>query len=624
MNTRFTLLAVLAAALPLASSAVTTDADTASHRIDEVVVTGARYKSDVRHLPMTISVVGNDKLNENHISSVIPTLTRLVPGFFSTSRGIIGYGVSTGAAGAMRVRGIGSMANLLVLIDGLPQYAGLYGHPIADSYRTMLAEKVEVLRGPASVIYGSNAMGGVVNIVTRQSDGQGIHTDISLQGGSYGTVETSAVSRMRSGRMHAVAGASYARTDGHRKNSDFEQVGGFLKLGYDIDSHWAVTADADLNYFESANPGTVANPLTDNFMMITRGMASLSLTNEYERTSGALRTFFNWGHHHINDGYGVNGTPQTAFYLHNDRMGGFSVYQSVALTKGNRITAGVDYFSFGGRAWNRTVADGTEKDIIDKTVDEVAGYVDVRQDITPWLIADAALRLNHHSVAGSEWVPQGGLTWLLPGNARVKAMVGKGFRNAVIRELFMYKPANKDLEPERMWNYELSFRQSLMDGRLGYGVNVFYLKAENMIATVMTDGKPLNVNTGKTENSGVEVEADYSIGSHWNVNANYSFLHMSNPQLASPEHKAFVGAACRYGRFTANAGMQYVAGLYTAVGANEHKESFLLLNVTAGYMLHRGLQAFAKGDNLLAQRYETIAGFPMPKAVVMAGANWSF
>lgn len=58
-----------------------------------------------------------------------------MPGLFVTTRGVLGYGLSTGAAGAIKMRGIGGMADMLVLIDGLPQYAGLYGHPLADTYR---------------------------------------------------------------------------------------------------------------------------------------------------------------------------------------------------------------------------------------------------------------------------------------------------------------------------------------------------------------------------------------------------------------------------------------------------------------------------------------------------------
>jgi outer membrane receptor for ferrienterochelin and colicin len=169
--------------------------DTTTFRLDNVVVTGARYTTDMRHLPMTISIVGRDRLTANYEQSVLPTLAEQVPGLFVTSRGVLGYGVSAGAAGGIKVRGIGSMADLLVLVDGLPQYAGLYGHPIADAYQTLLAEKVEVLRGPASMIYGSNAMSGVVNIVTRQMSQNGVSTNVNVLGGSYGTLEASATNR---------------------------------------------------------------------------------------------------------------------------------------------------------------------------------------------------------------------------------------------------------------------------------------------------------------------------------------------------------------------------------------------------------------------------------------------
>ena len=201
-------------------------------QMGEVVVTGTRNATDARYLPLTVTSISNEKLNENFRSSVLPTVMEQTPGLFTTSRGVLGYGVSTGAAGSLKIRGVGSGAQLLVLIDGQPQYAGLMGHPIPDAYQTMMAEKVEVLRGPASLLYGSNAMGGVLNIITRQMNEDGCKTNIRLQGGSYGTVQADGVNRFRMGKFHSVVGAQYQRTSGHRDNSEFEQFGGYAKLGY--------------------------------------------------------------------------------------------------------------------------------------------------------------------------------------------------------------------------------------------------------------------------------------------------------------------------------------------------------------------------------------------------------
>ena len=145
--------------------------------LNEIVVTGTRSLTDVRHLPMTVTTLGRDLLTKENRMSLLPTLTEQVPGLFITSRSMMGYGVSGGAAGGINMRGIsGGAGQLLVLIDGHPQYQGVYGHPISDSYQTLMAERVEVLRGPASVLYGSNAMGGVTNIVTRKAQ-DGVNTD---------------------------------------------------------------------------------------------------------------------------------------------------------------------------------------------------------------------------------------------------------------------------------------------------------------------------------------------------------------------------------------------------------------------------------------------------------------
>lgn len=610
------LVALLGVSLPLL-------AQSDSVRLGDVVVTGTRYRSDLRHLPLDISVVGRSQLTASYQPSVLPTLSQQVPGLFVTTRGVLGYGLSTGAAGTIKMRGIGGMASLLVLVDGLPQYAGLYGHPLADTYQTMMAERVEVVSGPASAVYGSNAMGGVVNIVTRRMQADGVRTHVDLQGGSYGTFSGTATSRVRHGRFSSVAAVDYEHTHGHRPNSAFSQASGFAKLGYDLSPHWQVEGNVNIAYQESSNPGPVAAPLIDNDMHITRGMAALSLLNDYGRLSGAVRGFFNWGHHRINDGHTASQAPQAALYLHNDRQGGLSVYESFTLFRATRVTLGFDYQRFGGHAWQRAVASGSRTDLANRTVDEVAGYADLRHELLSWLTADVALRYDHHSVSGGEWVPQGGLTARLPRNIELKAIVGKGFRNPTLRELYMFRPANALLAPERLWSYELSLRQRLLGGRLGYGLNVFYLKASNLITTRMVDGRPLNVNTGSTENSGFELLAFYAPVQRVRLDANYSFLHTTRTLTAAPRHKLYVGADWQPWRLTLHTGLQWISGLHTADNdaATQH---FWLWDLTATLRVSRAFRVFVRGENLLAQRYEVNAGFPMPRATVMAGVGLAF
>ncbi len=605
---------------------------THSLALDEVVVTGTRNAVDVRHLSQTVSVVNRNKIEQSLQPSLLPVLTENVPGLFTTARGIMGYGVSGGAAGGISIRGLsGSTARMMVLIDGHPQYAGIFGHPISDAYQSLLADKIEVLRGPASVLYGSNAMGGVVNIMTRKMHKDGVHTNLHAGYGSYNTIETELTNMVRKGRFSSVISGSYNRTDGHRADMNFEQYGGYAKVGYDITDNWNMYADVNVTHFNASYPGPVSAPLIDGDQRITRGATSLSLSNDYGNTSGGLSFFYNWGTHWINDGYtpSAGETSQNGRFKSRDNMMGLSLYQSTQFFKGNRITFGFDWFRYGGKAWTDYVAGenaGTRRDLVNKHEDEIAGYVDFRQDIGRWLTLNAGLRVDNHSRIGIEWVPQAGLAFHLPHSIELKASATKGFRYPILREMYMFPPQNPDLKPESMWNYEIAMSQTLLNGRLNYGVNVFYIDGKDLIMILPNPhgSGMLNQNSGNIENAGVELQAAYRINTVWSVDANYSFLHMEKPMIAAPEHKLYVGAGFTKGRWSVFTGLQYIAGLYTSVGEKNVTEDFVLWNLRGQFSATKWLTLWARGENLLAQKYEINAGYPMPRATVMGGINIHF
>ena len=629
MKSKFITLAVASAAVMWVADlhAGPTDSIYGGH-LNEIVVTGARSETDVRHLPMTVTTLSRDMLTKENRMSVLPTLMEQVPGLMLTSRGVMGYGVSTGAAGGMMMRGLSSgTGQVMVLIDGHPQYQGIFGHSIADSYQTMAVERVEVVRSPASLLYGSNAMGGVINLITRKNYVDGVSTDVILGAGSYGTVQAEATNQVRSGKFNSTIAAQYGRSDNHRRDMGFEQYGGYLKLGYDINENFDIYADLNLTHFNASNPGTVTQPKLENDQWITRGAASLVLSNHFEGTSGAIHIYDNFGRHKINDGYNVGGTPQTDLFRSKDAVAGVSLYQNFSLFEGNITTVGFDYQHIYGhayytnRATNQVVT--TPQRLMQSChshENEVAGYVDIRQDLAEILTLDAGIRYDHHSQAGGQWVPAAGIVVRPVSTGEVKLSVSKGFRNPTPKEMFLYKPANDSLEAESMVNYELSWKQRLLDGRLKYGINLFLNDGKNIIQTVAMK----NVNSGTFVNRGVELEATYVVSDRLALNTNHSYLHMNNPLVGAPEYKGFLGANYRLDKLSVNAGLQYVAGLYTSVGATETKENFCLLNLSVNYQLTNNLNLWARGENLLAQKYEINLGYPMPRATFMGGLKVSF
>lgn len=598
--------------------------DTTENVIPEVVVTGSKNAVDIRQVPFTVDVLTRGRLVREHRVNALATVSEQVPGLFVTSRALMGYGVSNGAAGGISIRGLsGSAGRMMVLIDGHPQFSGIYGHPISDACQTVNVERIEVLRGPASMLYGSNAMGGVINIVTRGMREEGMKTSINLSAGSYGTVQGDAGSSFRSGRISGNVSAQYGRTDNHRPDMGFEQYGGHAKLGYEIDNHWNSYFDADLTHFNASYPGSTFSPLLDADQWITRGNVSAGVENHFARTSGGISIYSNFGRHKINDGYAADGgVPQTRLFRSEDALSGISAYQSVSLFEGSLVTAGIDWQYVYGHAYYTSIATGEVLDTPNKLsgeakMNEIAGYVDYRQEISELFTLDAGVRLDHHSVTGLEWIPQAGIVFRPVASGELKAMAGKGFRNPTMREMYLYPSSTEDLKPERIMNYELSWKQRPLGGAFNYGINVYYLKGDNLIQTVNRK----NVNTGKVENCGAELEAAWRISGQWEINTNHSFLHMKYHILSAPQYVGYLGARYAAGKWAAKAGVQQVCGLFTSVGSSETAESFTLLDATLDYNLSRNLTIWLRGENLLNQKYEIILGYPMPGASFLAGIS---
>ena len=450
-------------------------------------------------------------------------------------------------------------------------------------------------------------------------------------------MQAEATNQVHKGRFSSTVSAQYNRSDNHRPRMGFQQYGGQLKLGYDFAAHWNAYIDANITHFDASNPGGTISPLYDADQWITRSAFSAAVENHYERTSGAVSVYSSLGWHKIDDGTADASQPTKRYFRSKDALTGVSLYQSMQLFKGNRLTVGVDYQHIYGNAYYTSKETGEVLDTPNKQSgkshrNEVAGYVDFRQDIARWLTVDAGLRLDYHSVSGLEWVPQAGIVVRPISSGEIKLMASKGFRNPTMREMYLYPPSNEELKAERLWNYELSWRHRI--GSFTYGANFFYIKGDNMIQTQPVDGKPRNVNTGEIENFGAELEAQWHINSHWALTTNHSFLHMENKILAAPEYKGFLGTNCHYNRFRAVVGLQYINGLYTSITTpsgiqtvmpwTPTKENFLLLNATVSYAVHRCITLWARGENLLAQRYEINFGYPMPKATFMGGVNVRF
>lgn len=591
-----------------------------SINLDEVVVTGSRVPIGRDIIPVPVSVVNRGTLERSEETNLLPVLMKHVPSLFVTSRGIAGYGVSTGAAGGINMRGFsGGAGRVLILIDGHPQYATIYGHPVADAYIASEAERVEVSRGSASILYGSNAMGGAINIITRKALTDGNRFSARLMGGSYGTQRYTITDSYRNGRFSGVVSGNYERTDGHRDDMEFESFSGYGKLGYDFTKQWKATGNVNIAKSKSQNPGSVTVPRFDNTADILRGMSGLSLENNYDNTRGAINLFYNWGDHEINDGYVAGRNPQEYLFHSTDYMGGFNIYQSFGIFDNITLTGGLDLKLYGGDAYRNP-----ETEVYADNVDlyEIAGYMLVQQKLERSMF-EVGLRVEKHELYGTEFVPQAGFSIKAAENTNLKLSASKGFRTPNMRELYMFGPANEDLLPESSWSYDLTASQALLDNRMTAELTLYYIKGENLIEATTVDGVFLNRNVGEFANKGIEFSLNYQIRNNLHLHSNYSYLDMETPITGAPRHKFYAGLTYNPGRFSFNVGAQAINKLYLSTEADDTQtDSFLLFDARASYNPLKWLGIFVKGENLTAQKYETMQGYPMPRATVMAGVSF--
>jgi len=578
--------------------------------IENVVINQRRTISPLSASSSTVSVVSRQMIENSSQSALLSALPAYVPGLFVTERGTTGFGVYTGAAGSITMRGVGASPNtqVLITIDGQPQFMGINGHPLPDALRSSDAEKVEVIRGPGSTIYGSNAMGGVINIVTRQPE-EGIKTHAQASYGSYNTQKYLLDNSIRRGKFSSFVSVGHDRTDGHRPHSEFDLTSANLRLGYDISEHYTLSAGASVVSFTSTDPGTIQKPSTNDTLTadVLRVMSSISLRNSYDKVKGALNLFFNYGDHDLYYGWKSD-----------DYSFGTSFHQSMNLFKGNTLTAGIDYNRYGGKA-----SDSSKPAFgLDKFIDDAAGYVVMEQALARRFILNAGIRYDYNSHTHGEWVPQASIAYTPSQSSTVRFSVAKGYRNPTLRELYIFAP-NDSLRPESMVNYELSYIFS--KGRFRGEIGGYISKGSNIIETQFVNGIPRkSYNSGSFENIGLEVMASYRIAPRAGVSINYSYVYMDRPVLAAPRQMLNLTADYGVGRFSFRGNMQLVDHMYTRTGNAPATDTFNLVNLYAGFRATGWLDLYVRADNVLDQKYEMSYGYPMPGFTFTGGVKLNF
>ncbi len=620
MNASVTVTALASALILSTVNASGTEIPDTTKLLNEVVVTGTNSVVPQRLLPYTVSVVGNRQLEATGQTQVLSAISGMVPSLFVSQRSIFGFGVSNGGAGHIKLRGVGGdrASAVLMMVDGQPQFAGIYSHHIADFYDKEYVDRVEVLRGPGSVLYGSNAMAGTINVITKNAATDGVRTTLQSQYGSYNTWLSSLTNTVRHGRFSSLVSLSYNRTDGNVDNFDFKQADGYAKIGYDFSDHWRGYLDYTLMNFRGNDPiyPRLSDPeSTDIYHQnITRGEAAATVTNTYGAISGSARVYYNYGNHFVDD-------PRH-FHSKDDRLG-IILYENFRPWKNASATVGFDFDSYSGEipvSGGNHHTEGSMSTISRKNIVEYSPYLTLSQTFLDNLLnVNGGLRLANNNKFDTQWVPQlgfslnPGLDWTVKGNLAV------GYRNPSFRELYLYRMANPDLQPEKMTNYEISVGKAF-SRYFSTEITGYYSNGRNMIQTV--DQK--NQNTGRFINKGIELAAHSHPADNLWLSATYSYLHTSLTNLVgAPRNQYYLGVQWKPWDFLhIDADLKGVGGLYVA--DNIKNQNYALINLKLTWDVCRYLSLFTRLENITDARYTINRGYPMPGFTALAGFKLHF
>lgn len=623
-------------------------------QLDTILVTDGLTPIEQEKSGRAYTVITGEQLQNNQVRYVSDAL-RQVPGF-SVSR--------TGSAGGItNVRVRGAEANhLLVMIDGVEASEMSTGEFDFGSLLTADIDRIEIMRGPQSAFFGSNATAGVINIITRRGERDGWRIDGRSEAGTDGTFLGS-LGLYGGGENYdmAVSGA-FRRSEGfnisdfgHEKDGDRNTT---LNARLNVDILPNLTLDATLRYVDrksDTDPQDFTyDPIDDlpgpNVGLVLDGsdwtatrefLGSVGLTHvsldgkltQKARFSGSDTRRENFesaygGSLSWDDGRRYNGTYQASYAFDTPAF----------LDARHQITGGYEWEheSFAPSHLTETLERESHSLVSEyrgEFLDQFHLNAAVRRDFN-----DAFQDTTTFSLSGA---------WIIPGTeTRLHSSVGTGVTNPTFFEQFGYTPAtfngNPNLVPEESLGWDIGIEQGFFDRRLVIDVTYFNQDVTNEIATVMGDDFRYTVVNldGKSKRQGVEMSATVDLQNGFTATATYTYVDATDQQEAGgprlqevrrPRHAGSLAAAYVFhedrarifGEVVFNGKMQdnaYVPTLPPRVTL----DAYTLVNVGGSYKLNDHLEAYGRVENLFDEEYEEVFGYNAPGRTAFVGMRGSF
>lgn len=582
--------------------------------LGEMVVTASRMPEPEKETTSAVVVIRRDEIRRMNVQFVPDVLRQVADVNLSQSGG-------TGRAATAMLRG-GSPNQVLVMIDGIKVKSTTTGQFDFAGITVEDIERIEIVKGPQSTMYGSEAMAGVINIITRKG-APGARAELSYEAGAHDTTHPSFTLSGGGGTYDYRVTGSYLETDGISAAKDGTERDGYRNstvsgkfgmaaarnLGIEVSGRYRDDrAELDFGTSSPDDPNYVQEG--KQYLFSTKG--TLLLWNKWEQslTLSTVREELTY----------TDPDPDPFSFFNTEivsRTDAADWQNNFYLANGYSITLGAEHRREKGEI----------RDSFDEQLDNTAFYFNTRRksdDLTVTLGA----RHDIHETFGDKLTWRAGVLEKAGGGMRFRASYGTGFRAPTFNELFYPGSGNPDLKPEESESWEVGVEQDYTKNTTIY-LTYFEQRYRDLIQWVETSPfvwQPVNVSRAKVR--GVETGATCRLSEVFIFRAAYTNLDTedrSDGERLSlrPKDKVTLGASYTGGRLSLHADYRYV-GKRNDPGVGRDLAPYNLVNLSGDFRLAKHINLFARVENLLDEDYEEVGGYGTPGETFFGGVKIVF
>jgi len=594
--------------------------------MEEIVVIASKFPEKLLDSIASVELISAEEIKELQAESLADILNSI------SGMTVSDYG-STGGIKAISIRG-SSPEQVLVMIDGRVVNDAQTGKIDLGIIPASMIEKIEIYRGPASAIYGANALGGVINVITKEGQDE-IVGNINVSIGTYGLKDYEVAYQGSSDDVSYYFSGNYLTDDGVRENSQLSKTGVFGKVISKIDEQTELGLSLLYQNYNRGVPGSVDFPSPQANQKDNNFDVDINWQRKKEDKDYNVKVFY-FFHKVIYNDPGMWGYVGPSTHATNSFGAAFDC-TDYNFSVGDEEGSHEHILTYGAEVKDNLV---NSSDIGEHNGLNGALFV---QDV--WQPSDmddlkvtAGVRYDYNQIFGSQLNPHVGFSYRLQDELNFHISVGKAYRAPNFDDLYWPEGAfvagNPDLVPETAWAYEAGLRYISKEGDFKGELNVFRKNAKNLINwAVDNDGiwKPLNI--GQARIDGIEILLEKELGDHVKANLGYSYLNaldLDTDSQLKPYHKYDFGIG--YYDNTGDNEEEIYARLdgYAITGRPNDLTSYCFIDLNIGKELTLGKEDNQKAKleiavkNILDQQPEIVTGYPVTGRTYTTGISFEF